>query len=199
MTVMGCIHAERREIVGVNELMIWHGTCLLVVYIIDGILKGVNKSFCEKTYTDIVCRYISVWMDLVSFIPFRRWKTMSLAACLLMDGASAEGQIHWLWLALSVIFVSSQVIEYANMVSKNHAGLSRKLKRKSHLSQRVTRCKFKAVIWVTVIYTARSMDGQMLNQVAELARAELLRKQQQQQRPLLHSFHHVVHLQWRVR
>ena len=96
---------------------------------------------------------------------------MSLVICIFIEGVSAEGQVYWLWFAVFVIFFISQVIEHANMMKQNHARLSRKLKYKSHLSQRATRCKFKVVIWLTMIYTAKSMDGQVLNQVAELARA----------------------------
>ena len=163
--------ADTRDTVGVNELMVWHGMFLLLMYIIDGVSRCFSNFFSEKTYGDIACRCISMWMDLFRFIPFRKWRSMSLMICLFIDGASAEGQVHWLWFAVFVIFFTSQLIGYANMMKQSHARLSRKLKRKSHLSQRATRCKFKAVIWLTMIYTARSMDGEVLNQVAELARA----------------------------
>ena len=167
----GMFIADMRETVGVNELMIWHGMFLLLMYIIDGVSRCFSNFFSEKTYGDIAFRCISMWMDLLRFIPFRKWRSMSLVICIFIDGASAEGQMHWLWFAVFVIFFISQLIGYANMMKQSHARLSRKLKRKSHLSQRATRCKFKAVIWLTMIYTAKSMDGQVLNQVAELARA----------------------------
>ena len=162
---------DMRETVGVNELMIWHGMFLLLMYIIDGVSRCFSNFFSEKTYGDIAFRCISMWMDVMRFIPFRKWRSMSMVICIFIDGASAEGQVHWLWFAVFVIFFISQVIEHANMMKQNHTRLSRKLKYKSHLSQRATRCKFKVVIWLTMIYTAKSMDGQVLNQVAELARA----------------------------
>jgi len=40
MKVMGCEKfADTREAVGVNELMIWHGMFLLLMYIIDGVAR----------------------------------------------------------------------------------------------------------------------------------------------------------------
>lgn len=123
------------------------------------------SNFCsEKTYSDIACRCIWIWMDLLRFIPFRKWRSMSLVVCPFIDGASATG-------ALFVIFFTSQVMEHADILKQNHARLSLKLKRKSHLSQPATRCKCGAVVWLAMIYAAKSMDGQVLNQLAELARA----------------------------
>ena len=51
--------------------------------------------------------------------------------CIFIDGALAEGQLHWLWFAVFVIFFISQMIGHANMMIQNHARLSHKLKRKS--------------------------------------------------------------------
>ena len=96
---------------------------------------------------------------------------MSLVALVLMDGASAEGLVHWVWFSLFAIFVVATVMEHADMRKQKYARLSRKLKRKSHLSLRATGCRCKAIIWLSMVYTAKSMDGQVLNQVAELARA----------------------------
>lgn len=90
---------------------------------------------------------------------------MNLVVCPFIDGASATG-------ALFVIFFTSQVMGHADIMKQNHARLSLKLKSKSHLSQPATRCKSGAVVWLAMIYAAKSMDGQVtvLNQVAELAR-----------------------------
>ena len=163
--------ADTRGTVGVNELMVCHGMFLLMMYIIEGVLICFSNFVIDKSYGDIACVCISGVVSVIKFLPFRRWKTMSLVALVLMDGASAEGLMHWVWFSLFAVFLLSQVIEHANMRQQNYARLSRKLKRKSHLSQRATRCKCKAIIWLSMIYTAKSMDGQVLNQVAELARA----------------------------
>ena len=161
----------RDEAVGVNELMVWHGSFLLMMYIIEGVLICVSNFVSYRSYGEITSAFVSGMIDLIRLIPFCRWKPMSLVALLLMDGASAEGLVHWVWFSLFAVFLISQILEYADMRKQYHARLSRKLKRKSHLSQRAMRCRCKAIIWLSMIYTAKSMDGQVLNQVAELARA----------------------------
>ncbi len=42
--------ANIRGAVGVNELMIWHGMFLLLMYIIDGVSRCFSNFFSEKTY-----------------------------------------------------------------------------------------------------------------------------------------------------
>ena len=161
----------RDEAVGVNTLMVWHGLFLLAMYIVEGILTCISNFVCYRSYGEITSAFVSGVIDLIRLIPFFRWKPMSLVALLLMDGASAEGLVHWVWFSLFAVFLVSQILEYADMRKQYHARLSRKLKRKSHLSQRARMCRCKAIIWLSMIYTAKSMDGQVLNQVAELARA----------------------------
>ena len=161
----------RDEAVGVNELMVWHGSFLLVMYIVEGVLICISNFVSYRSYGEITSAFVSGMIDLIRLIPFFRWKPTSLVALLLMDGASAEGLVHWVWFSLFAVFLISQILEHADMRRQYHARLSRKLKRKSHLSQRAMRCRCKAIIWLSMIYTAKSMDGQVLNQVAELARA----------------------------
>ena len=161
----------RDEAVGVNTLMVWHGLFLLAMYIVEGTLICISNFVCYRSYGEITSAFVSGVIDLIRLIPFFRWKPMSLVALLLMDGASAEGLVHWVWFSLFAVFLISQILEYADMRKQYHARLSRKLKRKSHLSQRARMCRCKAIIWLSMIYTAKSMDGQVLNQVAELARA----------------------------
>ena len=161
--------ASTRVTVGVN--MVWHGMFLLLMYIIDGVLICFSNFVSDMSYGDIACVFISRMMNLIRLIPFRRWKSMSLVALVLMDGASAEGLVHWVWFSLFAIFLFSNMMEHANIRKQEYARLSRKLRHKGHLSQRATRCRCKGKIWLSMIYTAKSMDGQVLNQVAELARA----------------------------
>ena len=80
---------------------------------------------------------------------------MSLVALVLMDGASAEGLVHWVWFSLFAIFLFSNMMEHANIRKQEYARLSRKLRHKGHLSQRATRCRCKGKIWLSMIYTAK--------------------------------------------
>ena len=85
---------------------------------------------------------------------------MSLVVCLCIDGGSAQGQVQWLWCVLFVFLCIAQCLEHADMCREHHSRLSRKLKRKRHLSQRVTRRRCSAVICITLIYAAKAMHGQ---------------------------------------
>ena len=163
--------ASIRGTVGVNELMVWYGMFLLLMYIMDGVLICFSSFVRNRSYVDITCALISGMMNLIRFILLCRWKSMSLVVLLLMDGASAEGLVHWVWFSLLAMFLFATLVEHIEIRKQKYAQLSRKLKRKSHLSHHATRCRCKAIIWLSMIYTAKSMDGQVLNQVAELARA----------------------------
>ena len=61
--------AKTSRAFGINEVMICHGMFLLVMYIMDGILRGISKFYIEKTYVDIAFRYFQlVWIFSGAFL-----------------------------------------------------------------------------------------------------------------------------------
>ena len=51
--------ASIRGTVGVNELMVWYGMFLLLMYIMDGVLICFSNFVSNRSYVDITCALIS--------------------------------------------------------------------------------------------------------------------------------------------